>query len=305
MRHESTDRIFVVAEHGLSCFETRYPFRYLSRVARVWGGAGEATVKRDWSKSHTHRQMARLDEIDRRILYRLAEDARGTSAPTIAEEVNVSAGTIRNRIDQLEEDGILTGYHAAIDYERADDSLRNLFVCDVSVTERAHLATQALAIPGVVNVRELMSGRGNLHVTAVGADTEDLSRISHELSSLGVDIQGEDLVQSERTRSYQPYGPEEDPMEPSMTDFLNLSGEAEVVDLTIAENAAIAGLTLREANEDGLLGDEILVVAIERGESIITPKGHTTIQAGDLVTVFGRTGITDDFLGQFTGSAGN
>ena len=248
--------------------------------------------------------MARLDEIDRRILYRLAEDARGTSAPMIADEVNVSAGTVRNRIDQLEADGILTGYHAAIDYERADNSLRNLFVCDVSVTERAHLATQALAIPGVINVRELMSGRGNLHITAVGADTEDLSRISHELSSLGVDIQGEDLIQSEQTRSYQPYGPEEDPVEPSMTDFMTLSGEAEVVDLTIAENAAIAGLTLREANEEGLLGDEILVVAIERGESIITPKGHTTIQAGDLVTVFGRTGITDDFLGQFTGPAG-
>ena len=51
----------------------------------------------------------RLDEIDRRVLYHLAADARDTSAPAIAEEVNVSAGTIRNRIRQLEADGTIKG----------------------------------------------------------------------------------------------------------------------------------------------------------------------------------------------------
>lgn len=51
----------------------------------------------------------RLDEIDKRVLYHLAADARDTSAPAIAEEVNVSAGTIRNRIRQLEADGTIKG----------------------------------------------------------------------------------------------------------------------------------------------------------------------------------------------------
>ncbi|WP_239640386.1 AsnC family transcriptional regulator [Halogeometricum pallidum] len=44
----------------------------------------------------------RLDEVDKRILYYLARDARNVSAPMVAEEASVSAGTIRNRINQLE-----------------------------------------------------------------------------------------------------------------------------------------------------------------------------------------------------------
>jgi len=62
----------------------------------------------------------RLDEIDRRIIHALMDDARTISAPTIAEELNVSPGTIRNRIAQLEENGVITGYHASIDFERAE-----------------------------------------------------------------------------------------------------------------------------------------------------------------------------------------
>lgn len=199
----------------------------------------------------------------------------------------------------------MTGYHAAIDYEHADNNLKNLLVCNVSVTERAHLAKQALAISGVINVRELLSGYGNLHITTVGADTEDLSRISYELSSLGINIQTENLIRREQTRSYQPYGPDEHRTEPSITDFINLSSDAEVVDLTVVESAAIAGLTLQEANEEGLLGNDILVVAIERNDSLLMPKGETTIKAGDLISVFRRGEMTDDSLHQFIGSRGD
>lgn len=39
----------------------------------------------------------RVDEIDRRIIHALMTNARETSAPMIAEEVTVSAGTILNR----------------------------------------------------------------------------------------------------------------------------------------------------------------------------------------------------------------
>ena len=61
-----------------------------------------------------------LDEVDRSILYLLQEDARGTSAEAMADKVGVSASTIRNRIDQLEDDGIIRGYHPEIDYEAAN-----------------------------------------------------------------------------------------------------------------------------------------------------------------------------------------
>lgn len=244
---------------------------------------------------------SRLDEIDKQILYHLAEDARNTSAPTIAEEVNVSAGTIRNRINQLEDRDIIEGYHATIDYERADGSLMNLFVCDTAVAEREKLAKQVLRIPGVVNVRELMTGRGNLHVTVVGTDTNDLTHIGRALSELGVDIVDEGLIQQEYVTPYKPFGPEDGLAEQSMSDFMSLAGDAEVVSLTIPEGAPVAGHTLREANEEGLIGVDVLVVAIERGDTILTPRGDTMIQPDDLATVFSRDGVSDELLGRFSG----
>jgi len=36
----------------------------------------------------------RLDQIDKRIIYRLVEDARRISAPDIADELDVSSGAI-------------------------------------------------------------------------------------------------------------------------------------------------------------------------------------------------------------------
>jgi len=61
-----------------------------------------------------------LDEIDRRILHALMSDARNTSAPMIAEGLNVSAATVRNRIERLEEEGVIRGYTAIVDFEQAD-----------------------------------------------------------------------------------------------------------------------------------------------------------------------------------------
>ena len=242
----------------------------------------------------------RLDEIDRRILYHLASDARNTSAPAIAEEVNVSAGTIRNRIRRLETDGTIKGYHAEIDYERAEGYLTNLLICNATITDREKLAKQVLQVPGVVNVRELMTGRGNLHITTVGSDREDLTRITRTLSELGVDIEDEDLLQREHFHPYSPFGPGGSPSERSMTDFMSLTGDAEVADLTVTDDAPIAGQTLREANDTELIEADTLVVAIEREGTIITPRGDTTIQPGDLLTVFSRDGISDDLIHRFT-----
>src|SRR6056297_922249 len=104
-----------------------------------------------------------IDSTDERILYRLVEDARNTSAPEIANELDVSPSTIRNRIDRLESLGVIAGYHAHVDYEACGNRLVGVFECTSSVAEQEHLAAQALRVPGVVNVREVLSGHGNIH----------------------------------------------------------------------------------------------------------------------------------------------
>ena len=241
----------------------------------------------------------RVDEIDKRILYELVADARRTSAPMIAESVDVTPATIRHRIDQLEEHGIIQGYHAAIDYERVNGRITTQYICTASVSDRPQVMHEVLQVSGVVKVRELLAGRENLLVTAVGTDTQDMSRIARELSDLGLDLVREDIVKAEITGPYEPFVPDSTHPQMRVADFQSLSGGAEVVEFTVPEDAPITGQTLEAANESGLIDDEILVVSLERGETMLTPKGDTTIEAGDVLSLFAPDSIPEQTMRAF------
>lgn len=58
--------------------------------------------------------MMTLDDIDRKILKILQENAR-TSLKTIAEKTFLSSPAVSARIEKMEKDGIISGYHALID----------------------------------------------------------------------------------------------------------------------------------------------------------------------------------------------
>jgi DNA-binding Lrp family transcriptional regulator len=240
----------------------------------------------------------RLDDIDRRILYALMQDARNTSATAIADQVSVSGATVRNRIARLEESGIIEGYHPTVNFERADDSLLNLFLCHATFGEIERVAAQLGTIPSVVAVRKLMGGQTNLHVLVVGEDTEDLRRVGQEISSYGVEITDEFLVEQQTRFPYAPFGPQDERAEP-LTDHIDLRGRAEVVELTVHESAPVAGLTLAQATSEGVLHDDTLVVSIERDEEVITPQGDTELQPYDIVTVLSPDGNPEDALQAF------
>lgn len=241
----------------------------------------------------------RVDQIDKRILYHLAQDARNTETAAIAKEMEVTPATIRNRIRQLEDHGIIQGYHADIDYERTEGRIAYQFSCTAPVSDRERLAQAALNIPGVLKVRKLMTGHANLAITVVGADTDDTSRIANDLSDLGLDIVDEGVIEDEYYHPYHPFGPDDAPTRPSLTDFMGLTGGAEVVEFTVSEQALVAGRTIEEAVSDGLLSDDMLVVGIEREGNVLTPKGDTVIQPGDLITLFSRQALEPDTLEVF------
>ncbi|WP_135662728.1 potassium channel family protein [Halorhabdus rudnickae] len=88
---------------------------------------------------------------------------------------------------------------------------------------------------------------------------------------------------------------------PSVKDFMSLAGEAEVFEITVTEDSPVAETTLQKADSAGLLGTDVLVVAIERGEEVLTPRGDTVIHAGDLLTVFSKEGVTGEVMYTFTG----
>ena len=90
-----------------------------------------------------------LDNVDRGIFFHLQRDARNTTTQEIAETVGVSASTVRNRIEALEDGGIIKGYHPEIDYEAANLPLRVLFVCTAPPTEQSEYVQQMGPVLGV------------------------------------------------------------------------------------------------------------------------------------------------------------
>jgi trk system potassium uptake protein TrkA len=88
---------------------------------------------------------------------------------------------------------------------------------------------------------------------------------------------------------------------PSIVDFMRIGEQAEVFEITVEAESPIAGKTLREANQAGLLGSDMLIVAVEReGQAEpITPRGDTRIETDDLLTVYSGEGATPEVTDLF------
>ncbi|NHN59541.1 MULTISPECIES: Lrp/AsnC family transcriptional regulator [Halorussus] len=143
-----------------------------------------------------------LDSVDKSILYYLQQDARGTSSNDIAEKLDLSPSTVRTRINKLEEEGIIRGYHIDIDYDLAGYPLYTKIICTAPVTERDELADRAREVHGVTAVREIMTGKRNVYVNAIGRSHDDLNRIAEELDGLGLDIVDEQIIRDEHVCPY-------------------------------------------------------------------------------------------------------
>jgi len=143
-----------------------------------------------------------LDSVDERILYHLQQDARRTSSNDIAEKLDLSASTVRTRLNQLEERGIVRGYHVDIDYDLAGYPLYTKIICTAPIPERDDLANRARDVRGVTAVREIMTGERNVYVNAIGRDHDDLTRIGEDLDDLGLDIVDEQLIRDEYVSPY-------------------------------------------------------------------------------------------------------
>ncbi|WP_435175319.1 Lrp/AsnC family transcriptional regulator [Halorussus sp. AFM4] len=143
-----------------------------------------------------------LDSVDKSILYYLQQDARGTSSNDIAEKLDLSPSTVRTRINKLEEEGIIRGYHLDIDYDLAGYPLYTKIICTAPVTERDELADRAREVHGVTAVREIMTGKRNVYVNAIGRSHDELNRIAEELDELGLDIVDEQIIRDEHVCPY-------------------------------------------------------------------------------------------------------
>lgn len=140
-----------------------------------------------------------LDSVDRHILAALQRDGRATMTE-LAAEIPVSANTVRNRIQAMESAGVVEGYAVEVNYSAVGYPLHYQYTCSAPISDRSHLADAALEVPGVLSVRELMTGVRNVLVEAICTDQDDITRIARTLDELGLEVTGEALVKMDRHR---------------------------------------------------------------------------------------------------------
>lgn len=150
-----------------------------------------------------------LDAVDRGILYHLQADAQ-QPITTIARALNVADNTVRNRIQKLEDQGVIKGYTIDVDYGEADIQHHYIFFCTVRVSIRETLAEKARELSGIVRVTTIMTGTQNIIIEGVAPTKRKITDIASELDELGLNIEHEHLIWEHFNQPYTGFRLDED-----------------------------------------------------------------------------------------------
>lgn len=145
---------------------------------------------------------SQLDAVDYAILYHLQEDGR-QAVTNIADELQVADNTVHNRLQDLEEKGIIEGYQANVNYDQAGIQHHYMFVCTARVSQRESLAREARAFPDVTEVITLMTGKNNVYIIGSATKKDEISNLAYNIDDLGLSIEQEHLI---RNHVRQPFG---------------------------------------------------------------------------------------------------
>lgn len=130
--------------------------------------------------------MPELDAIDRAILGALQQNARMTNAD-LATKAGLSPSACSRRLDILEKNGTISGYHARLSNKALDH--RMIAVVHISLSGQfaktlAEFETAVKLCPNVL-VCDLMSGEYDYILRVAARDLEDYERIHRDwLSAL-------------------------------------------------------------------------------------------------------------------------
>ena len=113
-----------------------------------------------------------LDRADQQILDMLIENSR-TSLSEIAEKVGLSRVAVKNRIDALEQKGVIERYTVILNPEKVGRNVSVFFDIQVQPAFLHTVADRLIEEEAVTDVY-LMTGASKLHVHAVLEMNQDL-----------------------------------------------------------------------------------------------------------------------------------
>ena len=121
-----------------------------------------------------------MDEIDRRLLSHLRENARASTA-ALARQLGVSRTTIQSRISRLERSKIITGYTARTSEAHEKGTIRALVMITLGPKQAAGVEAAVRKMP---DVRALHSVSGPFDMIAEAA-TPSISDMDALIDKIG------------------------------------------------------------------------------------------------------------------------
>lgn len=134
--------------------------------------------------------MTKTDDLDRRILALLHDDARLPVA-SLAAALGISRTTVRARMERMEANGTISGYGVRLGGTDDTDTIRAIAMIEVEgrVTDRV-----ARALSGLPQVRALYSTNGRWDLVAE-IETASLPEFDEALRSIRL-IEGVSLTET-------------------------------------------------------------------------------------------------------------
>ncbi|HEY9540431.1 MAG TPA: Lrp/AsnC family transcriptional regulator [Luteimonas sp.] len=126
--------------------------------------------------------MKTLDQKDRQLLALLAEDAR-LPLTTLAQRIHLSRSATRERLQRLEDTGIILGYTVRVRWTNGDEAGAWLLITLQPGVACTVVAPRILAVPGVTLCHAL-GGTVDLLVQVHAANAEEISGARDVIAAL-------------------------------------------------------------------------------------------------------------------------
>ena len=120
-----------------------------------------------------------LDELDRKILDLLTQNARYTYSE-LGERLGLSRVAIKNRMDALDERGIIEGYTVIVNPQKLGSAVSCYYELEARPDALPEILCRLEACPTVTQIYRV-TGECCLHIHAVAADQEELERLMNEV----------------------------------------------------------------------------------------------------------------------------
>lgn len=120
-----------------------------------------------------------LDEADNMIIRMLRENARLTYSE-IGKAIGISRVAVKHRIEQLEKNGVIKGYHADIDLRAMPKGIR--FTLDIEAAPGYYSEViTTLAASSMLHEIYGTSGKSHIHIIGVAPNSETLGKYANYL----------------------------------------------------------------------------------------------------------------------------